>query len=125
MRGSIAFPSHADNFRHALLFHRGTGAKSCRLRPEAASQELVCRPKRLPEFMQEIARRCPFRSRETFDLTAAQELRQMAADLDDKALQCEGIDCDKLRTGDPLGYILRSTCLRTCRSSKRLLLDVT
>jgi hypothetical protein len=49
---------------------------------------------RLSEFMQEIARRCRFRSRETFDLTAAQELRQMAADLEDKAAQCEGIDCD-------------------------------
>ena len=36
----------------------------------------------------------PVRSRETFDLTAAQELRQMAADLEDKALRCEGIDCD-------------------------------
>jgi hypothetical protein len=48
---------------------------------------------RLPEFMREIARRCRFRSRETFDLTAAQELRQMAADLEDKALRCEGIDC--------------------------------
>ena len=47
---------------------------------------------RLPEFMREIARRCRFRSRETFDLTAAQELRQMAADLEDKALRCEGID---------------------------------
>ena len=49
---------------------------------------------RLPEFMREIARRCRFRSRETFDLTAAQELRQMAADLENKALRCEGIDCD-------------------------------
>ena len=37
---------------------------------------------------------CRFRSRETLDLTAAQELRQMAADLEGKALQCEGIDCD-------------------------------
>ena len=49
---------------------------------------------RLPEFMREVARRCRFRSRETFDLTAAQELRQTAADLEDKAFQCEGIDCD-------------------------------
>ena len=46
---------------------------------------------RLPEFMREVARRCRFRSRETFDLTAAQELRQTAADLEDTALQCEGI----------------------------------
>ena len=49
---------------------------------------------RLPELLREIARRCRFRSRETFELRPAQELRQMAADLEDKALRCEGIDCD-------------------------------
>ena len=53
----------------------------------AASRLGVC------QNLREVARRCRVRSRDTFDLTAA-GARQTAADLEDKALQCEGIDCD-------------------------------
>jgi hypothetical protein len=38
---NITFPSHADNFRHALLFHRGTGAND--LTAAKASSD-GCRP---------------------------------------------------------------------------------
>jgi hypothetical protein len=66
---NITFPSHADNFRHALLFHR------------AGPAPMISRPQRL---------------------------RQTAADLEDKALQCEGIHCDdeQRSNGSPAPAVL-------------------
>ena len=66
---NITFPSHADNFRHALLFHR------------AGPAPMISRPQRL---------------------------RQTAADLEDKALQCEGNHCDdeQRSNGSPAPAVL-------------------
>ncbi len=72
----MSVPEPCRQLSAALLFHQGGQApKSCRLRRPRVSgardRSKRSALMRLPEFMQEIARRCRFRSRETFDLAAA------------------------------------------------------
>jgi hypothetical protein len=47
----------------------------------------------LATFLHDAARKCRFWSR-SYDLTTAGELRRMAEELDDKAVNCRSIDCD-------------------------------
>jgi hypothetical protein len=47
----------------------------------------------LSVFLQDVAQKCRFWSRTTFDLTTAGNLRSAAEELEDKAKVCGDIDC--------------------------------
>ena len=48
----------------------------------------------LSDYLYAVARRCRFRSRNTLDLAAAADLRELSEELDAKANECRHIECE-------------------------------
>ena len=48
----------------------------------------------LSDYLHAVAQRCRFRSRNTLDLTAAGDLRELSEELEAKANECRNIECE-------------------------------
>lgn len=56
----------------------------------------------LSDYLHAVARRCRFRSRNTLDLAAAADLRELSEELDAKANDCRNIECETpVQTASP------------------------
>jgi hypothetical protein len=51
----------------------------------------------LGNFLHEVAQKCLAWSRSTYDLGTAQNLRELAGTMEEKARECEDVDCPDKR----------------------------